>query len=290
AEHAPDATILILSGYSEGAAAESATKAGAHGYIEKGLSPRDLLGRLDSMLGYLTDNHGAPPNRFVPPPDIRIEPNAVLGQLAHDLRSPMLAARGLVQVLASELPTETQERELANRASSALAHLEGLITDALAYARAEAASLTLVQLEVGPLIDRVVDGLETAERVEIDSAPGTVVADASALERVIRNLIENAIRYSPGRVTVRSEPSAEERVRISVLDRGPGVDPAEGNDLFRPFFRGSSASASRGSGLGLAACARIVQQLEGRIWAENRDDGGAAFHVELPRGDRNPIF
>jgi signal transduction histidine kinase len=105
------------------------------------------------------------------------------------------------------------------------------------------------------------------------------------MEQVLRNLLENAAKYSPrgARIELTAEVQADE-VRITVADRGEGIPPEDLDRVFEPFYRSPAAvqSGAQGAGLGLAVCRRLVELCGGGIWAQNRRSGGSAFHVTLP--------
>jgi len=129
--------------------------------------------------------------------------------------------------------------------------------------------------------------------IEVAAPPGlpALLVDTALIERVIANLLENAVKYSPARgvIHVRAA-SAGGAIELRVEDDGPGI-PAEYLDLvFEKFFRvkGDGRSAIPGTGLGLAICRGIVEAHGGQIWAENRPSGGACFSVRLPLSNTEP--
>jgi two-component system sensor histidine kinase KdpD len=117
----------------------------------------------------------------------------------------------------------------------------------------------------------------------IPSGLPTVVADPTYVEQVVRNLLSNAAKYGGAGATVGVEVEAVgNEVRVRILDDGPGFPPDETDRLFELFFRsaGTSRTAS-GAGIGLFVCARLIRAMGGRIWATNRDGGGAEFGFAL---------
>jgi signal transduction histidine kinase len=113
--------------------------------------------------------------------------------------------------------------------------------------------------------------------------------DPTRLQQVVRNLMANALRFAPdgSHVEVQAGYNAKAEPRFAVCDRGPGVPESELESIFEAFVQSSrTKDGSGGTGLGLAICRKIVQAHGGRIHAENRAGGGAAFHVVLPaRGE-----
>jgi two-component system sensor histidine kinase KdpD len=110
-----------------------------------------------------------------------------------------------------------------------------------------------------------------------------VRVDATLIEQVFANLLENAARYTPAgtKVALRAERRDDELL-VSVEDEGAGLPPGDPERLFAKFQRGSAEGAIAGVGLGLAICRAIVRLHGGRIWAERRAGGGAAFRFTLP--------
>jgi two-component system sensor histidine kinase KdpD len=108
--------------------------------------------------------------------------------------------------------------------------------------------------------------------------------DYSEVDQVLSNLIENAAKYSPPESEIRvSAAVIDGALRVEVNDHGPGVAREAMPRLFEPFFRGTRAQRG-GSGLGLAVARGLVEAHGGRIWAENRPEGGARFSFEIPDG------
>src|SRR5262249_28923387 len=116
-----------------------------------------------------------------------------------------------------------------------------------------------------------------------------VSIDEVLIERVLVNLIENSLRYTPPGTPIELSASAAPGVvTVEVLDRGPGLVPGEEAAVFEKFSRGEAARSRHGVGLGLAVARAIVEAHGGRIWAENRPGGGAAFRFTLPLGEEPP--
>jgi two-component system sensor histidine kinase KdpD len=143
---------------------------------------------------------------------------------------------------------------------------------------------------LGRLINRVI--LESGGRVgghallvNVPSDLPPVDADPALTQKVVRNLLENAVKFSPRGQQI--EVTAEQQdgtVVVSVLDRGSGVPPEDLDRVFEPFYRPDATvrSGAQGAGLGLAVCRRLIEMQGGRIWAEARAGGGAAFRFTLP--------
>jgi two-component system sensor histidine kinase KdpD len=136
-------------------------------------------------------------------------------------------------------------------------------------------------------LDPVIGGRDIAVRLP-DDLP-LVAIDEVLIERVLVNLLENALRYTPAGAPIELQAAAEGgAVVVEVLDRGPGIAPGEETQLFDKFFRGEAARGRHGAGLGLAVARAIVEAHGGRIEALRRDGGGAIFRVTLPLGGGPP--
>jgi K+-sensing histidine kinase KdpD len=214
---------------------------------------------------------------------------ALLRAVSHDLRTPLMAISTSASALAAlDLTIAEEDRSdlLATilSASELLDHLVGNLLD-LSRLQAGAAEpepelLDLDDLVVGALDELGADG-RRVEAALPDDAP-TIRADAHQIQRVLVNLIENALKYSPGdepvHVNVSSTP-AEAVVRV--IDHGPGVAADERERIFEPFHRGNNGDRP-GAGLGLAIARGFAEANGGRVWVESRYGQGATFVLALP--------
>ena len=137
------------------------------------------------------------------------------------------------------------------------------------------------------------------EAVELTGAPAAsfqlsierelppLQADAAQLERAFVNVLENAVRYSAGSpVSVRAR-SVGERVRVRIVDRGPGISPAEQERVFLPFYRSEAGTGHHGSGLGLAIAKGFIEVNGGRIAIESQTGQGTSFVIDFPIAARS---
>ena len=212
---------------------------------------------------------------------------------SHDLRTPLASLRLLVESIDDGVATgETRDRYLAEIRVH-VGVLSQLIDDLFELSRIEAGDIswTMRQVELGELIGETVAAMRaTAEargvQVEAELPAGALLAEANAekVQRVLFNLIQNAIRHTPadGSVTVRARPAGR-AVEIEVDDEGEGVPAGAGERVFEAFYRGDTARAEDGAGLGLAISRAIVEAHGGRIWLE---DGapGTRVHFTLRSG------
>ncbi len=207
---------------------------------------------------------------------------------SHDLRTPLANMQAMLEALEdglvepdSTLPVLREQVE----------HLSTLVDDLFELARIDAGALTLElrDAELEPVVEACLRGVEADARrrgVDLDaSVPKDVRARFAPekVERVLFNLITNALRHTPsdGSVAVRVEQLGRE-VQVSVEDTGEGLDEEARQRMFDRFWRGDPARSVRGAGLGLAIARGIVEAHGGRIWAESPPDGGARVSFTLP--------
>jgi K+-sensing histidine kinase KdpD len=218
----------------------------------------------------------------------RDETTAVLRSVSHDLRSPLTAIRAASEMLAEPdaLLSDGDRDELLASIRGQARRLDRLVANLLDLSRLEAgaASPHAELWPVDELVGRALDAVDDDERVVVSlpSETPAVRADAAQLERVLVNLVENALRYSSPSdpVEVRARAMGGEVV-ISVLDRGPGVAATDRESIFEPFWRGAGAG-DRGSGLGLAIARGFASLNDGRLWVESEPGRGATFSIALP--------
>jgi signal transduction histidine kinase len=218
--------------------------------------------------------------------------NEFISVASHEMRTPMTSIKGSLELLlggyAGELPAEATE--LLGISLTAVDRLVRLINDLLDIAKIESGKMEfhLDRLDVNDCVRkslRSLRALAEAHRVSIraessDNLP-RVFADRDRLEQVITNLLSNALKYSPPDSVVRIEARpADNAVRVSVSDQGPGIPADQLEKVFDRFQQ--LQGAKKGSGLGLTICRALVEQHRGRIWVESQPGQGAQFHFELP--------
>jgi K+-sensing histidine kinase KdpD len=228
----------------------------------------------------------------------------LLAATSHELRTPLAHIKGFTSTLRQrdiEWDEETRQDLLAEIEREA-DRLTGLISDLLSMSRLESGvSEVRARAPIAPAtlisagLDRV-RGLLGGARVQVDLPDDLppVVVDASQLEQVVANLVENAAKYGHSNVQIRITAARRgDELEIAVDDDGPGILADDLERIFDKFFRALSSKQSgvSGTGLGLAICRAIVQAHDGRIWAEKGPRGGACFVVRLPleaRRERGP--
>jgi two-component system, OmpR family, phosphate regulon sensor histidine kinase PhoR len=216
-----------------------------------------------------------------------------VANVSHELRTPLTAIRGYLEALSDEPgQSESAQRfvEIIGRQS---ARMERLVTDLLRLARLDARQETLEPepCDIRQIYHAVVTDLAPAietkrQRITIDvpSAEYAVEADPAKLHDVVRNLVENAVNYSPEGAEVRlSAARADGTFSMTVADSGPGIPPQDLTRVFERFYRvDKSRARPGGTGLGLAIVKHLVELHGGRVNAANRSEGGAVFTVTLP--------
>ena len=218
--------------------------------------------------------------------------NAILAAVSHDLRTPLAAISGAASSLACgwDRLDAAGKRELVLTIGEESERMTRLANNLLDMGRLESRKVELrrewhhLEEMLGAALEHLNAQLrEHKVVVRIPDGLPLVPMDDVLVERVLANLIENAVRYTPAGTEIAVEASAVGgEVVVEVLDRGPGLSPGEQTRIFEKFFRGEASRSRRGIGLGLAIARSIVEAHGGRIWAENRAGGGAAFRFSLP--------
>jgi two-component system sensor histidine kinase KdpD len=214
---------------------------------------------------------------------------AVLRAVSHDLRTPLTAIVAAGHALGTTSLSPEERDELSAAVVGEGERLAGLVDKLLDLSKLQAGRaeprrdwiwLEDVLVAAQEQLAERRDGV----RLIIDPSLPPVRADAAQLERAFANLLENARRYSNGLpVSVHARVSGE-RVVVRVVDQGPGIDPAQRDRIFEPFYRGPDAGGGRwtGSGLGLAVAKGFVELSGGTIAVESLPGQGTSFVVSLP--------
>jgi two-component system sensor histidine kinase KdpD len=218
---------------------------------------------------------------------------ALLRAVSHDLRSPLTAILASADALASTgLALEPEDRlGLAETIRGEATRLDRVVEQLLDLSRLEAGAAEPHRelWHVDELVGQALAGLGAEAgrvRLEIVSETPPVEVDAAQIERVLANLLDNALKYSPPAsfVLLRAEPGATE-LRIHVVDSGAGLPDEQRDALFQPFRRGA---AGHGSGLGLAIARGFAEANAGRLWAQD-DPGGGHLVLSLPLAERRAV-
>jgi PAS domain S-box-containing protein len=210
-----------------------------------------------------------------------------LQAVSHDIRTPLAAILGLGATLEShghEMEAD-DVRDLSSRIVENSRRLDRIVTDLLDLDRLQRGGLfpRLRPLDLGALVRQIVTRTDavTERRLQLDTGPVHVRADPTMVERIVENLLANAVKHTPGdsRVWVRVERT-DDGAAIVVEDDGPGVPPEARERIFEPFAQGPTPGQG-GAGVGLALVARFAELHDGRAWVQPRPGGGASFRVLL---------
>jgi two-component system sensor histidine kinase KdpD len=215
---------------------------------------------------------------------------ALLTAVSHDLRTPLASAKAAVTSLRSpDIHWSAADLdELLATADESLDRLARLVDNLLDMSRLQAGALSLFPRPVGmdEIVARCLDDLGPRSRavvVDIPEALPTVRVDPAILERVIVNLTENALRYSPpGKPPLLTASALGDRVELRVIDRGPGIPEKERDRMFVPFQRLGDTDNTTGVGLGLALSRGFTEAMGGTLTAEDTPGGGLTMVVSLP--------
>ncbi len=219
---------------------------------------------------------------------------------SHELQTPLTAIRGFAETLVgNDLPWEEVRSQLDVILRNA-ERLESLIRDMRELSRVESRRVPLqpIEVDVSKLTHALLADMEPRLRecsIEVSVADRGAVpawADRRAVDQVLTNLLDNALKYTDpgGQITVEIEGEAEV-VRVSVSDTGIGIPPEHRNRIFERFYRVDKARSRSlgGTGLGLAIVKHLVQAMGGEVFVESEPGRGSTFRLTLPRADRRPV-
>jgi two-component system sensor histidine kinase KdpD len=222
--------------------------------------------------------------------------NALLSSVSHDIRTPLAAITGAATSLLSDAIPEPSRRELTATIAEEAQRLSRQVGNLLEMTRLESGPIEvrrewhLLEESVGAALERFTAELNGRPvTVDVGGAPLAPYDDV-LIHQVIFNLIENAIEHTPAGTAIDIRAGRDrDGVWLEVADRGPGIDPNQGSQIFDKFHRGHSERGGRGIGLGLAICRSLIQAHGGRISAANRPGGGTAFRFWLPLEGEPPV-
>lgn len=219
------------------------------------------------------------------------ELEAFAGDVAHDLKGPLSAIAIWMDTAESDALDDIDAGRFAlRRARLASKRMADTVDDCLAYTTTRSGLLHPRDVDLGDVVREVASVYEAGGAVVEVAAEASVRADATLLRRLVGNLIGNAVKYAkPGEPPWIRVSAAPDRgtgwLRITVADRGIGIDPSEAETIFAQFSRTAHGSATGdGTGLGLALCRSIVERHQGKISAYRNEWGGASFEFTLPQG------
>jgi two-component system sensor histidine kinase KdpD len=221
--------------------------------------------------------------------------SALLAAVSHDLRTPLASAKAAVTSLRSPDVSwsDADRSELVATADESLDKLTHLVENLLDMSRLQAGALSLFPRPVGvdEVVARALDDLGQPGRAVVVVVPDTlpaVLADPVITERVVVNLLENALRYSPaGSPPLLTASALGDRVEVRVVDRGPGIPEEDRDRMFVPFQRLGDTDNTTGVGLGLALSRGLTEAMSGSLTADDTPGGGLTMIMSLPAAAEN---
>jgi signal transduction histidine kinase len=221
--------------------------------------------------------------------------------VSHELRTPLAQIRLFAELLRNGQLRSDQERERSfGIIDEEAQRLTYLVENVLAFARSEHGrnNVTVAPVEMDHEMEAAVDAFAPLARVRRATIrptiqPGLVArVDPRALRQIVLNLLDNAVKYGPlGQAVTVALEGTDDKVLISVEDKGPGVPKSDREKIWDPYVRLSreTESAAGGSGIGLSIVRELVRLHSGRAWVEDGPGGGAKFVVEFPREQTNAV-
>ena len=226
--------------------------------------------------------------------------NSLLASISHDLRTPLAVLTGAASSLAEQDQQLSPEarRELAQTIYEEALYMSELTGNVLDMARLETGAVQVnrqwhpLDEVVGAVLSRLRKRLEGRRvHVNLEGAPALARLDSVLVGQVLTNLVDNALKYTPAGTSIEISAATDpEGLRICLADRGPGLGAGEERRVFDKFYRARPEAGPGGVGLGLTICRAVVEAHGGRIWAENRADGGARFCFILPQSGEPPAM
>jgi PAS domain S-box-containing protein len=218
-----------------------------------------------------------------------------VSMISHEFRTPLTSIRGFSELLETEELTPEDVRAFAHTINQNAIRLTRMIGDVLDLDALEAGHREIRRepLQLNLLVRRVLDGMQSVTEqhrltMRLDPTLPPIRGDADLLERVLTNLVANAVKYSPvgGPITLTTAPRHND-VELTVADEGMGVPPDHRETIFSRYGRIARPEQEgiEGTGLGLPIARHILEVHNGRIWVEDNTPAGSIFHVVLPAAD-----
>jgi two-component system phosphate regulon sensor histidine kinase PhoR len=216
-----------------------------------------------------------------------------VANVSHELRTPLTAIKGYAEALLDDAEDAAAREKFLDIIHRHASRMERLVKDLLRLARLDAGqeAVELVPCDIAGLLNGIANDFEAMaaqkqQTIDVDVAPqaATLVTDAAKLHDIARNLIENAVNYTPdgGAIEIKADRS-DGLFQLTVADTGHGIAPDDLPRVFERFYRvDKSRTGPGGTGLGLSIVKHLAQVLGGEVTASNQPGGGALFTVTLP--------
>ncbi|MGB9429711.1 MAG: ATP-binding protein, partial [Gammaproteobacteria bacterium] len=218
--------------------------------------------------------------------------NSLLSAISHDLRTPLAAIVGASSSLLEEDAklAPIARRELSHDILESAQRMSELVNNVLDMARLQAGAVKInrqwypLEEVMGSVLTRLKERLKPYPvTIDLPADLPWLSMDGGLIGQVLANLLENAVKYTPVGTPIQIGGTLSDSVVIvEVADRGPGLLPGSEEQVFEKFYRAQMEGSQGGVGLGLTICRAIVEVHGGRIWAENRSEGGVSFKFTLP--------
>ena len=297
--HGADTPVLFLTALRDVETFDDALRAGGDDFLTKPVRPTELVVRVQTALklrrlgAELRAQFGEIKRQRDDVVRLQLQKERLTAFLVHDLKNPVNSMDLQAQVLLGQSELSDESRSAAKHIRSDARRLARMIMNLLDLAKADEGKLVprSVPVDMRSLVETVLGDLEVSAHargvvLRADVKAVTVRADEDLLRRTLANLVENALRHTPPRSTVRVTVSATDaEVELRVVDAGPGVPAELRQRIFDAFQQADSdgqGTNSGGRGLGLTFCRLVVEVHGGRIWVEDASPG-ASFCVRLPR-------
>jgi signal transduction histidine kinase len=248
------------------------------------INSRDELGRLSHTFNDMT-------TRLQAARQMQVD---FVADVSHELRTPLTSIKGTIETLRDGAVNDLDVRDrFLETVETETDRLIRLVNDLLVLSRADSAALNLSRkpINVGELVQLVAErlteqahALDLTLRVEVESNVPPAWADTDRIEQVLRNLMDNALKYSHpgGSITLRVSITPERLVLVQVIDRGIGIPAAELPRVGERFYRADKARARGGHGLGLAIAQSLIRAHGGELWLESEEGVGTMASFTLP--------
>jgi len=216
--------------------------------------------------------------------------------VSHDLRSPLTAILGYVELIDRVGPINDMQRDFIRRVQVSVQNITALINDLLDLGRIEAGFDSRMEiLQLASIVNYVVEGFRNKVKeknlvleMQVSDQLPLMLGNPVRLRQMVSNIVGNAIKYTPEGGAIRISAQAEgEQIIVKVEDSGPGIPPADQPYIFDKFYRASNAPLDvPGTGLGLAIVKSIIDNHQGRIWVDSVYGQGTRFTIVLPIADQ----
>jgi two-component system sensor histidine kinase MprB len=204
----------------------------------------------------------------------------------HELRTPLTSLRTnldlLLQADASGGLDDAARAELLEDVRGQIEEMSTLVGDLVELARDEPLPPVVEHVDLADVVDRAVARARrrgTGLTFDVDTAPWWVTGESASLERAVTNLLDNAVKWSPQGGTVRIRLN---HGTLTVEDEGPGIAPADREQVFERFYRSQESRSMPGSGLGLSIVRQVIERHAGNVRVDESDDGGTRMVLQVP--------